>query len=228
MTASNHELAVRMAELARATALPRNVDEVLAGVTAATVDMIPATDTCGVLLIGKGGKFDSLFGTSELIYKLDALQAEFGEGPCISAAVDELIVRTDDFATEQRWPRYSPAMVDLGVRSGLSFKLYTSESTAGALNLFSLRPHAFNGESEAIGAVLAAHAASAIIASRHGEQLEAALNTRDTIGQAKGVIMERFNVDAVRAFEMLRELSQTTNTRLIDIAQRVIDTRGPG
>ncbi len=62
--------------------------------------------------------------------------------------------------------------------------------------------------------MLAAHAASAIIASRHGEQLEAALNTRDTIGQAKGVIMERFNVDAVRAFDMLRELSQTTNTRL--------------
>jgi len=226
VTSTNHELAVRMAELARATALPRNVDEVLAGVTAATVEMIPATDTCGVLLIGKGGKFESLFGTSDLIYKLDALQEECGEGPCISAAVDELIVRTDDFAHEQRWPQYSPAVTDLGVRSGLSFKLYTSENTAGALNLFSLRPHAFNGESEAIGAVLAAHAASAIIASRHGEQLEAALNTRDTIGQAKGVIMERFNVDAVRAFEMLRKLSQTTNTRLIDIAQRVIDTRG--
>jgi AmiR/NasT family two-component response regulator len=58
------------------------------------------------------------------------------------------------------------------------------------------------------------------------EQLEAALNTRDTIGQAKGVILERFNVDAVRAFDMLRDLSQTTNTRLIDIAQRVIETRG--
>ena len=139
--------------------------------------------------------------------------------------MDVLIVRTDDFAQEQRWPRYSPAMVDLGVRSGLSFKLYTSATTAGALNLFSLRSHAFNGESEAIGAVLAAHAASAVIASRHGEQLEAALNTRDTIGQAKGVIMERFNVDAVRAFDMLRELSQSTNTRLIDIAQRVIETR---
>jgi len=225
VNASSHELAVRMADLARNTALPRNIDDVLAGVTTAVVEMIPATDTCGVLLIGKGRKFSSLYGTSDLIYKLDALQEEFGEGPCISAAVDELIVRTDDFAQEQRWPRYSPAMVDLGVRSGLSFKLYTGATTAGALNLFSLRPHAFNGESEAIGAVLAAHAASAIIASRHGEQLEAALNTRDTIGQAKGVIMERFKVDAVRAFDMLRELSQTSNTRLIDIAQRVIDTR---
>ena len=226
MTLPSHQLAVRMADLARASAPPRNVDEVLAGVTAAAVEMIPGTDTCGVLLIGKGGKFESLYGTSELIYKADALQEACQEGPCIDAAVDELIVRTDDFTTERRWPKYSRAIAELGVRSGLSLKLYTGVQNAGALNLFGLQPHAFSGESEAIGSVLAAHAAAAIIASRHGEQLESALNTRDTIGQAKGVIMERFNVDAMRAFEMLRELSQTTNTRLVDIATRVIETRG--
>jgi GAF domain-containing protein len=226
MSAPNNDLAQRMAELARATALPRDVDEVLAGVTAAATEMIPGTDTCGVLLIGKGGKFESLFGTSDLIYELDALQEQCGEGPCVEAALDELIVRTDDFTTERRWPKYSRAVSELGVRSGLSFKLYTSASTAGALNLFGLEPRAFDMQSEAIGSVLAAHAASAIIASRHGEQLESALTTRDTIGQAKGVIMERFNVDAMRAFEMLRELSQTTNTRLVDIATKVIETRG--
>ncbi|WP_445168704.1 GAF and ANTAR domain-containing protein [Mycolicibacterium sp. Dal123E01] len=225
--APNHDLAQRMAELARATALPRDVDEVLAGVTATAVEMIPGTDTCGVLLIGKGGKFESLFGTSDLIYKLDALQEECGEGPCIEAALDELIVRTDDFQTERRWPKYSRAVSEIGVRSGLSFKLYTGASTAGALNLFGTEPHAFDMNSEAIGSILAAHAASAIIASRHGEQLVSALTTRDTIGQAKGVIMERFNVDSMRAFEMLRELSQSTNTRLVDIASRVIETRGP-
>ncbi|WP_179476197.1 ANTAR domain-containing protein [Mycolicibacterium vinylchloridicum] len=226
MSTPNHDLAQRMAELARATAPPRDVDEVLTDVTAAATAMIPGTDTCGVLLIGKGGKFESLFGTSDLIYELDALQEQCGEGPCIEAALNELIVRTDDFTTERRWPKYSQAVAELGVRSGLSFKLYTSASTAGALNLFGREPHAFDMQSEAIGSVLAAHAASAIIASRHGEQLESALTSRDTIGQAKGVIMERFNVDAMRAFEMLRELSQTTNTRLTDIATRVIETRG--
>jgi AmiR/NasT family two-component response regulator len=74
--------------------------------------------------------------------------------------------------------------------------------------------------------VLAAHAAAAILASRQGEQLESALSTRDRIGQAKGIIMERFGVDEVQAFEMLRKLSQDGNTRLVDIAQQVIDTRG--
>ena len=77
----------------------------------------------------------------------------------------------------------------------------------------------------ACSVVLAAHAA-AIMASRQEEQLESALSTRDRIGQAKGIIMERYGVDDVRAFDMLRRLSQDSNTRLIDVAQRVIDTRG--
>lgn len=223
---SGHELAERMAELARSFAGPRSLEDVLAGVTAATVELLQGADTAGVLLVAKGGKFESLVGTSDLIYELDELQAKYGEGPCVDAAVDELIVRTDDFEKELRWPEYSRAVCQTGVRSGLSFKLYTGDQTAGALNVFGMRPHAFTGESEAIGSVLAAHAAAAILASRHGEQLRSAMTTRDIIGQAKGVIMERYNLDAVGAFDMLRRLSQDMNVRLAEIAQRVIDTRG--
>jgi GAF domain-containing protein len=222
----NYDLARRMAELARASAAPRSVDDVLSDVTAAAKELIPGTDTAGVLLIGKGGKFDSVAGTSDLPHLLDELQMKFNEGPCVEAALDELIVRTEDFRSEERWPKYSAAVVEIGVLSGLSFKLYTAERTAGALNLFAFEPNAFDAEDETTGVVLAAHAAAAILASRHGEQLESALTTRDRIGQAKGIIMERFGVDDVQAFEMLRRLSQDSNTRLIDIAQRVIDTRG--
>ena len=225
-TPRNYDLAKRMAELARASAAPRSVEEVLSGVTAAAKELIPGADTAGVLLIGKGGKWDSIAGTSELPYRLDELQMKFSEGPCVEAALDELIVRTEDFRSEHRWPRYSAAVVEIGVLSGLSFKLYTADRTAGALNLFSFQPKAFDAEDETTGVVLAAHAAAAILASRQGEQLESALSTRDRIGQAKGIIMERYGVDDVQAFEMLRRLSQDSNTRLIDIAQRVIDTRG--
>jgi GAF domain-containing protein len=222
----NHELAVRMAELARTAAAPRSVEEVLSDVTAAAQELISGTDTAGVLLIGKGGKFDSLAGTSDLPDRLNELQMKFNEGPCVQAALDEVIVRTDDFRTDDRWPQYSPAVVELGVLSGLSFKLYTADRTAGALNLFAFRANAFDGEAETIGTVLASHAAAAILASRQGEELRSALTTRDRIGQAKGIIMERFGVDDVRAFEMLRSLSQETNTSLVEIAQRLIDTRG--
>ena len=109
--------------------------------------------------------------------------------------------------------------------SGLSFKLYTADRTAGALNLFSNHPNVWSNHAETIGTALAAHAAAAILASRHSEELHSALATRDRIGQAKGIIMERYKIDAVQAFAMLRRLSQDSNTRLVDIAERVIDTR---
>ena len=198
------DLAQRMAELARAAAAPRSVDDVLSDVTSAAMELIPGADTAGVLLIGKGGKWDSVANTSDLPYRLDELQMLFNEGPCVEAALDELIVRTDDFRSEQRWPQYAAAVVEIGILSGLSFKLYTSDRTAGALNLFSFKPTAFDAEDETTGVVLAAHAAAAILASRHGEQLKSALSTRDRIGQAKGIIMERYGVDDLKAFEMLR------------------------
>ena len=152
----------------------------------------------------------------------------YGEGPCVEAALDEVIVRTDDFRTSSGGRKYSPEVVELGVLSGLSFKLYTANRTAGALNLFAFEPNALDSEAETIGMVLAAHAAAAILASREGEELQSALSTRDRIGQAKGIIMERFKVDDVRAFEMLRKLSQDSNTKLVDVAMRVIETRGDG
>jgi GAF domain-containing protein len=221
-----HDLAVRMAELARAVAAPRSLDEILSGVTTLAKELIPGVDAAGILLIGKGGTYESLAQVTDLPHQLDELQMQFNEGPCVQAALDEVIVRTDDFREESRWPKYSPACVEIGVLSGLSFKLYTAERTAGALNLFSFSTNPWNGESETIGTVLAAHAAAAVLANRQGHQLESALSTRDRIGQAKGIIMERYKVDDVQAFEMMRRLSQDSNTRLIDIAQQVIDTRG--
>lgn len=225
MTSQNHELALRMAELARNITL-RSVDDVLLDVTAAAKELIPGVDIAGVLLIGPGGSHKTLAPTSDLMFKLDDLQLATGEGPCLHAALDEIIVRTDDFRDEPRFPRYAPQVAELGLLSALSFKLYTADRTAGALNLFGREPNLWDSEAETVGSVLAAHAAAAILASREGDQLQSALSTRDRIGQAKGVIMERFKIDDVRAFAMLRRLSQDTNTKLIDVAQRVIDTRG--
>lgn len=221
-----HQLAVRMAELVRQISGSRSVDEVLADVTSAAVELIPRADISGVLLLKSGGEFESLGDTHELAAQLDALQHEFGEGPCANAALQQTIVRSDDLRDEPRWPQYAPAAVQRGVLGTLSFKLYTADRTAGALNLFSFEAGPWDVEAETIGSVFAAHAAAAILAARHGEQLQAALTTRDRIGQAKGIIMERFGVDEVRAFELLRKLSQESQMKLVDIAQRVVDTRG--
>ncbi|GAB3010307.1 GAF and ANTAR domain-containing protein [Mycobacterium bourgelatii] len=225
MTREKHDLAIRMAKLAQTIATPRTVEEILNDVAAAAIELIPDTDTAGVLLIHGNGRFESLGSVDELPAKLDQLQHDFQEGPCAQAALHDTIVRTDDFRNEARWPRYSPAAIELGVLSGLSFKLFTADRTAGALNLFAFQPNVWDAESETIGTVLAAHAAAAILAGRHDEQLQAALSSRDRIGQAKGIIMERYGVDDLRAFDMLRALSQESNAKLVDIAERVIDTR---
>jgi|SRR6186713_398148 GAF domain-containing protein len=223
MSVQNHDLALRMAELAQVISL-RDVDNVLVDVTAAAKELIPGVDIAGVLLVGKGGTHQTLAPTSDVMFKLDELQMTTGEGPCLQAALDEIVIRTDDFRNEPRFPNYAPKVVELGLLSALSLKLYTADRTAGALNLFGYEPRPWNSEAETIGMVLAAHAASAILASRESEQLQSALSTRDRIGQAKGIIMERFKIDDVRAFEMLRKLSQDTNTKLVDVAHRVIDT----
>src|SRR5947209_10181078 len=205
---SRHELALRMAELARETAAPRELEQILGDVTTAAVELIPAADIAGVVLVKKGGDFESLADTDSLVAQLDKLQHDFGEGPCADAALKETIVRTDDLRNEPRWPRYAPAAVEHGVLSSLSLKLYTADRTAGALNLFSFKAGVWDTEAETVGSVFAAHAAAAILAARHGLQMQSALSSRDRIGQAKGIIMERYGVDDVRAFELLRKLSQ--------------------
>lgn len=227
-SSAKHELAMRMAELARRSAAPSTLKQILDGVTAAAVELIPGADLAGVLLVKKGGDFESHAETDSLVAKLDSLQHDFSEGPCAEAALRQTIVRSDDLRSESRWPRYAPAAVELGVLSGLSFKLYTADRTAGALNVFSYHAHVWDTEAETTGAILAAHAATAILAQRQGEQLQSALLSRDRIGQAKGIIMQSYGVDDVRAFEMLRRISQETQTKLADIAQRVIDARGEG
>lgn len=220
-----HDLALRMADLARVIAL-RRVDDVLADVTAAAKELIPGVDLAGVLLVGTGGTHQTLAPTSDLMFQLDELQMATGEGPCLQAALDEIVIRVDDFDNEPRFPKYAPKVAELGLRGALSLKLYTADRTAGALNLFAYEPNLWDTEAETIGMVLAAHAASAILASRESAQLQSALSSRDRIGQAKGIIMERFKIDDVRAFAMLRQLSQETNTKLVDVAQRVINTAG--
>ena len=221
---TSHDLAVRMADLARAVAAPRSGEEIFEEVTKAAVELIPGVDTAGILLITKGGKYESHAGTTDLPHELDELQHVLQEGPCLDAAFDDILA-VEDFREETRWPAYSAAVAKLGVLSSLSMRLYTNERTAGALNLFGFEPTQWDSEKRTTGIVLAAHAASAIMSNRQGEQLQSALSTRDRIGQAKGIIMERYGVDDMRAFDMLRRLSQEGNTPLVDIAARVIETR---
>lgn len=224
-TSDTENLSQTMATLARTLSAPRTVDERLRAVTASAVDLIPSKSCAGILLVSKGTKFETVAPTSPLLRKLDSVQEELGQGPCVVAAIKNLVVRSDDLRSETRWPQFTAAAVDAGILSSISFQLYTAREKMGALNLFAFEPNAFGPEQEAMVEVLAAHAALALTAARTEEQLRSAISSRDIIGQAKGMLMERFAIDAIQAFELLTKLSQETNTRLNVVAQQVIERR---
>jgi len=156
----------------------------------------------------------------------DALQQRFGEGPCIRSATDDTTVWIDDMRREARWPTFCAAAADLGIRSMACFCLYIAGEERGALNLHSTELDAFDDETRALGQLFAAHTATVFSAVREKEQLRTALSSRDLIGQAKGMLMERYRLSPDQAFSLLARLSQDSNTKLVDIAQRVVDA-GP-
>lgn len=213
-----------IAELARSFEhVSADLEAVLQRITTAAVELIPGTDSADILVITSGGQFDSYAATSQMPLQIDALQARTGQGPCVDAAVNTTLTHSDDLAAEARWPHFTPTAVEAGVRSIMSFRLYTHGRQSGALNLFSTRPHVFDAEAIHVGEVLAAHAAIALVAARREQQLHSAIASRDLIGQAKGMLMERFAVDADRAFAMLVTLSQETNVPVATIAARLVE-----
>jgi GAF domain-containing protein len=191
-------------------------------VTAACVELIAGADAADVLVITSFDEFESLAATSALPEMLDRAQQQFNEGPCVNAAHGDSVVLCNDLRDDPRWPRFAKTAVKAGVAAMMSFQLFTHDERVGALNVVGLQPNCFGEDAEAVGAMLATHCALALIADNKEQQFESALASRDIIGQAKGMIMERFNVDAVRAFELLTRLSQNSNTRLSDIAAQIV------
>jgi GAF domain-containing protein len=215
-----------MTVLTKQFARPTDIGVTLKSVTASSVDLIDGVQSADVLLISGADLFQSVAATSQLAVDMDGVQRRFGEGPCLDAAAGNTVVLCNDLREDRRWPRFTEAALAAGVHSLLSFQLYTHNARKGALNLFGSKPDVFTPEVEAVGAMLATHAATALIADDVRLQFQSGLASRDIIGQAKGMIMERFNVDAVRAFELLIRLSQNSNTRLAKVAEEIV-SRGP-
>jgi hypothetical protein len=217
-------LAQTMSDLAERASHPGDdINAALYGVTTAAVELIRGVDSADVLFISESDNYQSVAATSLLPQKVDAFQQDLHNGPCVDAADGDPVVRCDDLRTDPRWPQFAKSAVSVGVHSMLSYQLYTHGTERGALNLFGLRPGVFGNEDEALGAMLATHAALMLIANNKDRQFQSALASRDVIGQAKGMIMERFKVDAIRAFELLTVMSQNSNTRVVQVAAEIVE-----
>jgi GAF domain-containing protein len=180
------------------------------------------------MLLHRGGREIEIAGaTNEVAARADRLQLETGEGPCLDAARDNTdSAAIEDTHTDQRWPVWSKRVADeLGIRSVLSIQLGTPSDRVGAMNLYAAKPQRFSADDLAVAHLLARHAAVALARSRHQHHLWQAIDARKLIGQAQGMLMERFSLDADQAFAVLRRYSQDNNVKLRDVAQRLIDTR---
>jgi GAF domain-containing protein len=191
-----------------------------------TPELFPTCDFVGVSLIERG-KVRTPAGTNERLRELDESQFEIGQGPCRDAIRTHATVVVHDLATDPRWPSWGRAMVsELGIRSSLSFRLFTRpDRTWGALNVYSTEKDGFSDEDVLQGQTIAALAAVALARSINDEQLASALETRTTIGQAIGIVMERYELDADHAFSVLRRISSQDNLKLRDLAAQVVATR---
>lgn len=213
----------QLAELIREIGSATTVEEVLESVVAAVVREVPGAQFCGITVLSRDGAVTPA-ASDDLVVRVDSWQYTTGQGPCLQAADTGVIVRTDDLRSDPRWPRFAQAAAAEGVRSVLAFPLFTETGTIGALNIYSRTEATLGMESERIGFLMAAHAATAIVATRTTANLRIALDSRDVIGQAKGILMERYKIDADRAFSLLLRRSQETNVKLAQIARHLAAT----
>jgi transcriptional regulator with GAF, ATPase, and Fis domain len=213
-----------LAALARSLAAEADLEGVLSSVLTASLTHIEGAEYAGITAFSRHGASTPV-ATDELVLVIDQLQYATGEGPCLSAAADhEAAVLVDDLTADARWPVFSDGAVSHGIASMLSLHLYTARDTIGALNVYAHRPHAFTADSVHTGVLLAAHSAAAIAAATTTRDLRRALDSRDVIGQAKGILMERFKITSADAFDMLITASQDFNRKLRDVAAEVTET----
>jgi transcriptional regulator with GAF, ATPase, and Fis domain len=201
-----------------------DADTVLGELTHASVAAMPGAQYAGITLATRNGKVRTVAATGQYPALLDEIQQRHEEGPCLSAAWEHHVIRIDDMALEKRWPAYCRDTRETPIRSVISYQLFADHNSMGALNFYAEAPQAFDEEAQEMGLILATHTALAWSMVRRDEQFRSALASRDIIGQAKGMIMERFKIDAVQAFELLKRLSQSSNTALVVVARQLVES----
>jgi GAF domain-containing protein len=205
------------------------VQETLGLVISQAVATIEGCDYSGIFLL-EGEAVVTPVCSDPLVMELDALQHSTGEGPCLDALAAPSAVYAEDLGEDPRWPTFGPGAVALGVRSLLAVPL-TLQGAPAALNLYARYPRAFGVIDRGKGLLLAALGGLAFTTAsaheadeRKAIQLQAALATREMIGQAQGILMERERVSADEAFDILRRASQHLNLKLRVVAQTLVDT----
>lgn len=241
MTEPTHEpergdLAASFAEISRALYAAHTVRETLQRIVMFSVGTIDGCSGAGISFV-QGDEIVTPVWTESKVLEIDTMQYTTGQGPCLDAIAHGDSVYASDLLTDSRWPEFGPRAAEAGMRSLLSFCLM-GERPLGALNLYAQTAHAFDATDRAKGLIFATHAGVALAAAQdvedatHAmtveiqrlENLHGALASRQVIGRAEGILMQREFITGDQAFDLLRRASQHLNIKLREVAQFVVDT----
>lgn len=213
-------------ELASRIHSSEDYEDTLTRISRAAAETIASCDAASISTMEPSGPVSH--GITDPLADLgDQIQYEEGEGPCLDAAMRDRWIHTADMAEAERWPRSSRRLVDeLGVRSMFSCRLALDAApsqTLGGLNLYSRQPDGFTEEEQLLAILLSSLGAVVVDASRQQANLRAAIESRQVIGEAIGILRAQGNVSSDDAFEMLSKASQRMNVKLRDLARQIAD-----
>ena len=211
-----------MAESMRQAIARKTPEEGLRAVIAMALGCAPC-DQASITVLGPGRTLETVAASDDRVVKADRLQYELREGPCLDAVFTDGVFRVEDLAADSRWPQWAPLADGLGIGALLAVHLYT-DTALGALNLYSEQPREYDDLDLEVAKVVAAHASVVLAHTRTTQDLWRAIDTRNLIGQAQGILMARYGLTPERAFAVLRRYSQARHTRLAAVAEELTST----
>jgi len=202
---------------------PIDVGELLHLICLAAIDNVPGAEYAGITLADRHGKLETPAATHALVHQVDALQYQFNQGPCVDAVRGRWQARSDDLTVDARWPEYGPLAADLGILSQMGIELFDEPGLIAGLNLYSSKVGAFDDdtvEAAMLFAIQATHTLGRVMTQK---QLTDAMTTSTTIGRATGVAMQRFQLSADRAFELLTRVSRVHDVTIEVLSNQILD-----
>lgn len=211
-----------MEHAAQAMNDPQSAAQALCALTVGAVEAIPGADYASITIRHRDGRVETVAASDPLIEALEARQYELREGPCYATATEHTITVSFDMERDGRWPRYGPIAAQAGVHAQMGVLLAEDRSTRTGLNVYASKPHHFDDASVEVAELFASHAAVAMGYLKAVQTLGEAVTTRQVIGEAVGIVMERYQIDDERAFQFLVRTSQHSNVKLREVAAQIV------
>lgn len=212
-----------VAELASVAAETPDIDDVLRRAVELAIEIVPGCEQAGISVLWDG-RIDTPVSVGDLAQRCDQIQERILDGPCIEALLEADTFRIDDIRTDDRWPEFAVQAQTAGLGSMLACRLASTSDRLAAVNLYSTQLKAFDDISESFAIAYATHVGLALGAAERERNLHAALQSRELIGQAIGILMERHRLAARQAFDIMVEVSQRTHVKLRLIAEELVRT----